>query len=223
MTSRGNVRGDAGTTVTSVGGQRILSALRRGSSLQGVTVAGVRPRLGQGRPITRAEGRSLRRISTPVTVLASTAFAASLVLGGAGVAGAQSSDSLMPEAPEIAATVAGDAEAIGGTITNNTDADEHCHVVATDRGVVEQFEALVGDGVAPEDAFLQLEDQIQAANDEGRNAIVRAVPVPAGETVSWEGQGYEPVEDPESGAIVTCGGPVGVAYEDEGTLGSLEG
>src|SRR5699024_3288500 len=126
-------------------------------------------------------------------------------------------------APEIDETVAGAAEAIGGTSTNNTDADEHCHVVATNTGVVAQFETSVGDGVAAEDAFQKLEDQIQAAHDDGRNAIVRAVAVPAGETVSWEGQGYEPVEDPESGAIVTCGGPVGVAYEDEGTLGSLEG
>src|SRR5699024_8818289 len=178
---------------------------------------------GQDRPITRAEGRSLRRIWTPVTVLPSPPFPACLALRRAVVAGAQSPHSLVPEAPEIAATVARAAEATGGTITNSTDADEHRHVVATDRGAVEQFEALVGDGVAPEDAFLQLEDQIQAANDVGRNAIVRVVPVPAGETVSWEGQGYEPVEDPESGAIVTCGGPVGVAYEDEGTLGSLEG
>src|SRR5699024_8707548 len=54
VTSRGNVRGDADTTVTSVGGQRILSALRRGSSLQGGAVAGLRPRPGQGRASTRA-------------------------------------------------------------------------------------------------------------------------------------------------------------------------
>lgn len=146
------------------------------------------------------------RISKSASVIASSALAASVISGGAGVAGAQSPYSQMQKSPDVGLTVAGDTEAIGDTITNNTADDLVCHVVATDRDVVAEFQTLVEGGMATEDAFEQLDDEIQAANDEGRNAIVRGVQVGAGAAVPWLGRGYEPAEDPDSGALAVCDG-----------------
>lgn len=165
------------------------------------------------------------RISKFGGVLASSALAASAVLGSAGIANAQGSlgsltGSLESEAVEL--TVAGDVDGIGGEITNNTDAGLTCSVGAMDAALMREYQALREAGSTDAEASDALFDEFEKARDEGKFAVHLYLTIPAGKTVDWVGGShYGPAEDFVAGAVADCDGQAFFAYESTGPLGSL--
>lgn len=164
------------------------------------------------------------RLSTKLGASISTAaLGAAAALGGAGVAQAQSLGSLGSSAPDaVTLTVAGDTEAVGGEITNNTDGALTCLIRVSDAEVISNVENAIDDETTFTEAWDRFDAEIQAANAENKNALAQSE-VDAGETVTWEGTGsYGPEADYRSGAVATCGDEIAFAYEPGGLLGSLE-
>lgn len=165
------------------------------------------------------------RLSTKIGASISTAaLGAAAVLGGAGVAQAQSLGSLGSSAPDaVTLTVAGDTEAVGGEITNNTEADLTCLIAVSDAEVISGIEGAVNDGDSYADAVAENNDAMQEANGEGKNAQALGLVVPANDSIEWEGIGsYGPAADYRSGAVANCGDEVAFAYESGGLFGSLD-
>ena len=164
------------------------------------------------------------RLTTKLGASISTAaLGAAAVLGGAGVAQAQSLGSLGSSAPDaVTLTVAGDTEGVGGEITNNTEADLTCVIRVTDADVMSDVENAIDEDTTFTEAWAQYDDDIQAANAEGKNALASAT-VAAGASVEWTGVGsYDPEADYRSGAVATCGDEVAFAHEPGGLFGSLD-
>lgn len=164
------------------------------------------------------------RLSTKLGAsLSAAALGSAVVLGGAGIAQAQSSGSLGSSDPApVVLTVSGDTEAVGGEITNNTDGELTCGLAVMDAEVMAELEKLVAGGMSVVEASAELDDKVQESNAEGKNAL-GSVTVEAGETTDWEGVGsYGPETDPRSGAVAVCGDEVAFAYESGGLFGSLD-
>lgn len=158
-------------------------------------------------------------------VFASSALAASVVLGGAGVANAQGSlvslsGSLDPSDLEL--TVSGGEDGVEGEVTNNTEAPlTDCAVYYSDAESMELVESAFGD----EDT--DLADALEELPEDGINESVEVGEVEA--TASWTGNdddGYDPETTDALGAVVECAeGDTTVtvfAYEGGGLLGSLD-
>ena len=162
------------------------------------------------------------RLSTKLGASISTAaLGAAAVLGGAGVAQAQSLGSLGSSAPAgVTLTVAGDTEAVGGEITNNTDGALTCTIGVSNAEVISAIENGIDDETSFDEANAAVAEERAAANLLGQNALAVAT-VPAGETVTWSGAGYGPDEDFRAGAAAKCGDEVAFAYESGGLFGSL--
>ena len=136
--------------------------------------------------------------------LSAAALGSAVVLGGAGIAQAQSAGSLgslgSSDPAPVVLTVEGDKDSVSGTITNNT-----------------------GDGKTVKEASTELDEAVQKSNSEGKNALALGVAVAANDTADWDGVGsYGPAEDYRSGAVATCGDEVAFAYESTGAFGSLD-
>lgn len=151
-----------------------------------------------------------------------------MAMGGAGIAQAQSLGSLTGSlgSADVELTVASDAEGVAGEVTNNTKAALTCGIVVMDAGVMKKFEAAVVGGDTVTEAAANLKTEIDASNAAGKNAGAVAR-VPAGETKKWTGDGsYDPVGDPNSGAVAVCGEGedqvVAFAFESTGLFGSLD-
>lgn len=165
------------------------------------------------------------RLSTKLGASISTAaLGAAAVLGGAGVAQAQSLGSLGSSAPDaVTLTVAGDTEGVGGEITNNTDSALTCNIGVSTAEVISAIENGIDDETSFDEANAAVATERAAANALGQNALALSVTVPAGETVTWTGGGsYGPAKDFRAGAAANCGDEVAFAYEPGGLFGSLD-
>lgn len=159
--------------------------------------------------------------------LSAAALGSAVVLGGAGIAQAQSAGSLgslgSSDPAPVVLTVEGDKDSVGGTITNNTGEAITCTVAVMDASVIAQIEGLVADGKTVKEASTELDEAVQKSNSEGKNALALGVAVAANDTADWDGVGsYGPAEDYRSGAVATCGDEVAFAYESTGAFGSLD-
>lgn len=158
--------------------------------------------------------------------LSAAALGSAVVLGGAGIAQAQSAGSLgslgSSDPAPVVLTVEGDKDSVAGTITNNTGEEITCTVAVMDASVIAQIEGLVADGKTVMEAATELDEAVQKSNSEGKNALA-GVAVPANDTADWDGVGsYGPAEDYRSGAVAACGDEVAFAYESTGAFGSLD-
>lgn len=159
--------------------------------------------------------------SKPAAILASSALAASVILGGAGVANAQGSlDSLTGSlnASDVELTVAGSEDGLAGEITNNTEEPLACDVTVLDAEVMELVESSVAEGDTLADA---LDGAAESTIDDGADNVA----VAAGESVPWAGSddSYDAETAPDAGAVADCGEEMIVfAYESSGLLGSLD-
>ncbi|MEV8223696.1 hypothetical protein AB0P16_14710 [Dietzia maris] len=164
------------------------------------------------------------RLSTKLGASISTAaLGAAAVLGGAGVAQAQSLGSLGSSEPDaVTLTVAGDMEGVAGEITNNTDGALTCTIGVSNAEVISAIENGIDDETSFDEANDAVATEREAANVLGQNALAFAT-VPAGETVTWSGIGsYGPAEDFRAGAAADCGDEIAFAYESGGLFGSLD-
>lgn len=164
------------------------------------------------------------RLSTKFSASISTAaLGAAAVLGGAGVAQAQSLGSLGSSAPDgVTLTVAGDTEAVGGEITNNTEDGLTCTIAVSDAEVISAIEDSIADGDTYVEAVAANNDALQEANADGKNALAGGA-LAAGETIEWAGAGsYGPDADFRAGAVAVCGAEIAFAYESGGIFGSLD-
>lgn len=168
-----------------------------------------------------SEGKQLRITSRFGAVFASTALAGSMMVGGAGIANAQGSadllGSLMPEAPDVGLTVATGEDAVGGGLTNNTDAALNCEVGAADAELVQQVETLV-------DGEMSLEDALAEAEFADGNSDTTEFDVVAEGASDWSVDGVTVGEEFTAGAYADCGDEVDpvFAYDSAGPLGSLD-
>ncbi|MDN5723130.1 MAG: hypothetical protein L0H20_09050, partial [Corynebacterium sp.] len=149
-------------------------------------------------------------------------------IGGAGIAQAQGSLGSLTGSlgsADVELTVASDKDGVDGESTNNTEADLSCGIAVMDADVMKKIEASVAEGETVTEASAKYDDEVQDSQAEGKNALALAN-VAAGGTEEWTGGGYGPEENPNSGAVATCGeGDTAVtvfAYEDAGMFGSLD-
>lgn len=185
-----------------------------------------RPGSKYGRDVLK--GDLFMNLSTKLSAsLSAAALGSAVVLGGAGIANAQSSGSLGSSGPDaVVLTVAGDGEEVGGTIANNTSESLNCSIVVSDSRVISAVEDDFGGETSLAEAFAENNDALQEANGEGKNAIWGIpvpIAVPANSEVDWTGAGYSPTADYRAGAAADCGGDnVAFAYEPGGLFGSLD-
>ncbi|AWH93136.1 hypothetical protein [Dietzia lutea] len=162
------------------------------------------------------------RLSTKIgATLSTAALSGAAVLGGAGVAQAQSLGSLGSSDPApVVLTVAGDEDAVGGTISNNTEEAVTCTITVSDAEVMSDIEAVFNEGTTIGEAIDVSADFI-AAGFEGKNTVT-TVDVAANDTEVWAGNAtYNPEADFRAGASAQCGEEGAFAYEPGGVFGSL--
>ena len=158
-------------------------------------------------------------------VFAASALAASVVLGGAGVANAQGSlDSLTGSlsSSDVEVTVAGGEDGVAGEVANNTDVPlADCTVHYSDADSMELVEAALDGGAA------DLAEALESIPDGELNEEVEVGAVEA--TTPWNGNdddGYDPEETGDLGAVVECGDDdatvTAFGYEGGGPLGSVD-
>lgn len=151
---------------------------------------------------------------------ATAVLGAATVFGGAGIAQAQSLDSLIPgsSAPQgIGLTLdVATTKAASGTITNNTDVTlESCTGLVSSAEAVRDIEAAYKKGIEVGSELPQeLVDVLMAADAKGHNwRAGSANPIPIGKTADWTGSKVGPraTEDYQAGVLIQC--QVG-GYED---------
>ena len=172
------------------------------------------------------------RLSTKLGAsMSAAALGSAVVLGGAGIAQAQSLDAASAalgsaDAPEFVLTVEGDEDAVGGEIANNTDAPVTCDITATSADAAGAIEEAFADGSNLGDAIGAAEEYL-AAGVAGQNAFAGDVVVDALGTETWVGADFEdtvygPDEDYLAGAVAQCDDEVVFAYESDALFGSLD-
>lgn len=175
-------------------------------------------------------------------LLSAGALAAATVVGGAGIAGAQSgvlssaslgSSTSAEEAPALALTI-DDAtpEGVKGALENLTDEEAtNCSIAISHADVAKKYEAYVADNNELPASGSSLDDELQAANELHQNWIALPGTIDASDTADWEGaQGaVTATEDYPAGAWASCdidGEKVfAFAYEaqPDGFFGSVQG
>lgn len=155
--------------------------------------------------------------------MATAALGAAVVLGGAGVAQAQSSDSLGSSGPApVVLTVEGDKDSASGTITNNTAAEVNCEVFTSNAELIAAIEDDFSPTVTVVQAAQMNATAYNAAQTAGQNANIDDIAVGPNATAPWSAPGINATADYRAGAVVQCGTNVAFAYESGGLFGSLD-